>query len=202
MSGSHQTESSGSKPASTSEERTRQIIQKIGQVTGAQIDYKITDDKGSPSASVDKEGKVQLSKEYLEGATDDDIAFTVAHEVAHHGNQHYKKSEVVIDEMAEKLKVAIKTAPGFIGKTVVAVAWSVTGLLKTRGLSREQELEADGDALDIMERAGYDSRKAEENLSTELGHGSRGIIRELLSTHPTGRERVENLRKKRGTRGV
>jgi predicted Zn-dependent protease len=73
-------------------------------------------------------------------------------------------------------------------------AFGVRALLD-RGCSRENEFEADRDAVTFCHRAGY-SVQAGVDFLERLARGElpRGVIQQLMSTHPPLAERLAELR--------
>jgi len=103
------------------------------------------------------------------------LACTVAHEIAHFRRHHVFKSSYQEHHNFKGL-----------GEKPKELA-----LMK---LSRQQELEADRDAADMMARAGYKGRVCQQEL--EFGHRSAGdgSATEPESTHPGYEERVKAMR--------
>ncbi|QJE03187.1 M48 family metallopeptidase [Massilia forsythiae] len=124
--------------------------------------------------------------------TDDEIAAVMGHEIAHalreHGRDRQSKS----------------TATGLFTSAAGALvsAWSgydVRGLANTAGqlvvlrFSRDEEREADLVGLDIAARAGYDPRAGIALWNKMASLNERGAPIELLSTHPGGANRIEQI---------
>lgn len=124
--------------------------------------------------------------------TDDEIAAVMGHEIAHalreHGRERMSKS-------------TITGAVTGIGGAILS-AWSgydVRGLANTAGqmvvlkFSRDEEREADLVGLDIAARAGYDPRAGVALWNKMASLDGRGAPIELLSTHPGGANRIEQI---------
>jgi len=124
--------------------------------------------------------------------TDDEIAAVMGHEIAHalreHGRERMSKS-------------TITGAVTGIGGAILS-AWSgydVRGLANTAGqmvvlkFSRDEEREADLVGLDISARAGYDPRAGVALWNKMATLDGRGAPIELLSTHPGGANRIEQI---------
>jgi Zn-dependent protease with chaperone function len=112
----------------------------------------------------------------------DQIAFVVAHEAAHiHLGHAGERSR------ANALVTVLRTANPLMGMGL--------RMLFDRAYSREQEFEADRVALTFCKRAGYAPLAAIAFLA-RLGAfaSSTGGVRQLLSTHPPLRERIDQLR--------
>ena len=103
------------------------------------------------------------------------LACTVAHEIAHFRRHHVFKSSYQEHHNFKALGEKPKE-------------------LALMRLSRQQELEADRDAADMMARAGYKGRVCQQEL--EFGHRSAGdgSATEPESTHPGYEERVKAMR--------
>lgn len=103
------------------------------------------------------------------------LACTVAHEIAHFRRHHVFKSSYQEHQNFKALGEKPKE-------------------LALMRLSRQQELEADRDAADMMARAGYKGRVCQQEL--EFGHRSAGdgSATEPESTHPGYEERVKAMR--------
>jgi predicted Zn-dependent protease len=124
--------------------------------------------------------------------TDDEIAAVMGHEIAHalreHGRERQSKSTTT------------GLATTVIGAAVSA--WSgydVRGLANTAGqvlvlkFSRDEEREADLVGLDIAARAGYDPRAGIALWNKMAALNQRGAPIEILSTHPGGEHRIEQI---------
>jgi predicted Zn-dependent protease len=124
--------------------------------------------------------------------TDDEIAAVMGHEIAHalreHGRDRQSKA----------------TATGLFASLGGALlsAWSgydVRGLANTAGqvvvlkFSRDEEREADLVGLDIAARAGYDPRAGIALWNKMASLNQRGAPIELLSTHPGGEHRIQQI---------
>lgn len=124
--------------------------------------------------------------------TDDEIAAVMGHEIAHALREHGR------DRMS---KSTITGAVTGIGGAILS-AWSgydVRGLANTAGqmvvlkFSRDEEREADLVGLDIAARAGYDPRAGVALWNKMATLNGRGAPIELLSTHPGGANRIEQI---------
>ena len=110
----------------------------------------------------------------------DQMAFVLAHEVAHICLGHAKERL-----RAKALTNMLRISP-LLGMGV--------RFLFERAFSREQEFEADGAAVKFCIRAGYAPEGAIAFL-WRLGEfvSANGIVPQLLSTHPPLRERIAHL---------
>jgi len=124
--------------------------------------------------------------------TDDEIAAVMGHEIAHALREHGRDRQS-------------KAAATGIFSTVVGAAvsaytgYDVRGLANTAGqvlvlkFSRDEEREADLVGLDIAARAGYDPRAGIALWNKMASLNQRGAPIELLSTHPGGAHRIEQI---------
>ncbi|MDN4056037.1 M48 family metallopeptidase [Massilia sp. YIM B02763] len=124
--------------------------------------------------------------------TDDEIAAVMGHEIAHALREHGR------DRQSKSTTTGLVTGIG----GALASAWlgyDVRGLANTAGqlvvlkFSRDEEREADLVGLDIAARSGYDPRAgiALWNKMAQLDKSGAPIA--LLSTHPGGSERIEQI---------
>ena len=124
--------------------------------------------------------------------TDDEIAAVMGHEIAHALREHGRDRQ------------AKATTTGLASTALGALfsAWSgydVRGLANTAGqlyvlkFSRDEEREADLVGLDIAARAGYDPRAGIALWNKMAALNQRGAPIELLSTHPGGEHRIEQI---------
>jgi predicted Zn-dependent protease len=124
--------------------------------------------------------------------TDDEIAAVMGHEIAHalreHGRDRQSKA----------------TATGLASSAIGAVisAWSgydlrgasnAVGQLWVLKFSRDEEREADLIGLDIAARAGYDPRAGLALWNKMAALNDRGEPPALLSDHPGGAERMQQI---------
>ena len=109
------------------------------------------------------------------------MAFVVAHEVSHLHRGHGRE------------RFGVGTVAGMLTANPL-VAFGMKKLLDT-GCSRENEFEADRDALTFCHRAGYSTEAGAEFLQRLAGGElPRTVIQQLLSTHPPTSERIAALR--------
>jgi len=124
--------------------------------------------------------------------TDDEIAAVMGHEIAHALREHGRERQ------SKATGTSLITG---IGGAVLS-AWTgydVRGLANTAGqvvvlkFSRDEEREADLVGLDIAARAGYDPRAGIALWQKMASLEGRGAPIELLSTHPGGTHRIEQM---------
>ena len=128
--------------------------------------------------------------------TDDEIATVMGHEMAHALKVHGKKKANMgqfTDVLAGVAHVALSTQIGSDGSAVVV------GLTKDWALdkpySRSAETEADEVGLLLMAKSGYNPQAAPGlwDKMQKASKGSQSMLDKLSSTHPTDKDRQENL---------
>jgi predicted Zn-dependent protease len=124
--------------------------------------------------------------------TDDEIAAVMGHEIAHALREHGR------DRQAKATTTGIVSSLG--GAALSAwLGYDVRGLANTAGqlyvlkFSRDEEREADLVGLDIAARSGYDPRAGIALWNKMAVLNQSGAPIELLSTHPGGGERIEQI---------
>ena len=122
--------------------------------------------------------------------TDDEVAMIMGHEIAHALWEHAR------ERMAKS--VATNVGASLLGELVGGGQYS--GLFRmgsdllTLEFSRSDESEADIVGLDLAARAGYDPR-AGISLWQKMAAASKGQPLEFLSTHPSGKTRIEDIQR-------
>jgi beta-barrel assembly-enhancing protease len=124
----------------------------------------------------------------------DEIAFVLAHEMAHIVRRH------TLDRLVRDaaLSLLMRQTSG----RLAAGAWlgRVGRQLLSRAYSRESELEADAFATALIRTAGGDPLAGErllENLAQRTSGRTVGMVGEYFATHPPFMERVANLQARR-----
>lgn len=123
--------------------------------------------------------------------TDDELAVVLSHEIAHALREHSREQL-----SAEYAKQTAMSVASFLGvetqKLQLADIVSQVGL--SLPFSRSHETEADELGLELMYRAGYNIDAAPKLWEKMLAlSGSSNGLTNLLSTHPSGEDRIENL---------
>jgi len=123
----------------------------------------------------------------------DEVAFVLAHEMAHIVLRHAIK-RVVEDSL---FSLVLRRTPG----RGAASAWlgRAGRQVFSRAFSRDDELEADSFALKLVGSSGGDGSAGEnlmEKLARQTTDQEGAILGEYFSTHPHFKERVANLRSK------
>lgn len=142
-------------------------------------------------------GKIAFYSGILESLklTDDEVAIVMGHEIAHalreHGAERQGKANLANFgvRMAEVIAGAKGYDPNIAGSIASGVA--NVGML---AFSRADESEADLVGLDLAARAGYDPR-AGIALWQKMGLLNQKSPPQWLSTHPSGANRIEEIRK-------
>jgi predicted Zn-dependent protease len=124
--------------------------------------------------------------------TDDEIAAVMGHEIAHALREHGR------DRQAKATTTGVATS--VIGAAISAyTGYDLRGIANTAGqlyvlkFSRDEEREADLVGLDISARAGYDPRAGIALWNKMAAMNQRGAPIELLSTHPGGEHRIQQI---------
>jgi predicted Zn-dependent protease len=126
--------------------------------------------------------------------TDDEVAMVMGHEIAHALREHAR----------ERMGKATATnGLATLGSTVASVFFGVspqlTDLVAKQGanlvnlkFSRDDETEADLVGMELAARSGYDPR-AGVTLWQKMSAANNGAPPQWLSTHPSGRSRIEEI---------
>ena len=121
--------------------------------------------------------------------TEDEIAFVMAHEIAHNELRHCIKR-------VQYAAIASSIDPNF--GEIVQLAYGIYSMPFTK----YDEYEADELGVWLMKKAGYDKQGAVdfftklEELEKEYGIDERDAVNDFISSHPTARDRrnrVENF---------
>jgi len=141
----------------------------------------------APNAFALPGGFVFVTDSLLRLCGDDDgaVAFVVGHEMGHVLRSHARDrlmADLVLDLVERRLPAAGRVVHQMLGK----------------GYSREQEHEADGEAVRLMEAADIDPAGGVRvlELLAKLAPQPSGL-EEYFSTHPTLEERIRALRQRR-----
>jgi len=126
--------------------------------------------------------------------TDDEIATIMGHEIAHalreHGRERAAKSTIAQGVTLGASVLSQLMGYGDLGGQLASAGAQLT-LLK---FSREDETEADLVGMDLAARAGYDPR-AGVKLWEKMSAVGKGQPPQWLSTHPSHKTRVDEIRK-------
>jgi predicted Zn-dependent protease len=124
--------------------------------------------------------------------TDDEIAAVMGHEIAHALREHGRdrQAKATTTGLASSALGALFSA--WSGYDVRGIANGI-GQVVVRKFSRDEEREADLVGLDIAARAGYDPRAGIALWNKMAALDQRGAPIELLSTHPGGANRIQQI---------
>ena len=132
----------------------------------------------------------------LAGASDDEIAIVMGHEVAHvtsrHGGERQSQA-MIVAAGAAALSVGTQESKN---SQLYMLAYGGASTLGTLAFSRSHESEADSIGLRFAAKAGYDPRAA-VTFWTKMAAKEKGasVPPKWLSTHPPSQERIENLKR-------
>lgn len=120
--------------------------------------------------------------------SDDEIAFVVSHEAAHHIARHleFQARNQMVTAAAVGGLVAVLGGPD-ISQDVVDNAMQAGAYVGGRAYSQKYELEADWLGAFITARAGYDPERGAQIFSRPALSSSGGPV--LLATHPASPQR-------------
>jgi predicted Zn-dependent protease len=126
--------------------------------------------------------------------TDDEAAAVMGHEIAHalreHGRERAAKSTAT--GVVSRIIGAGVAAYTGIDPRLTDVATNAIGQMVVLKFSRDEEREADLIGLDLAARAGFDPR-AGVALWQKMGALDKRAPVELLSTHPGGQDRIDQI---------
>lgn len=121
---------------------------------------------------------------------EDELAFILAHEVAHVSRKHHYtvvQKQRLVEQASKSLQEMDKDGG-------VAMLSGLSGQMYARGLDKSAEYEADRIGVEIMTRAGYDPAAALsvlDKLMALQGNDPRAEL--LFSTHPSPASRLDLL---------
>lgn len=122
--------------------------------------------------------------------TDDEIAAIMGHEIAHALREHGR--ERMSQAYAQQMGLQLGGALLGLNANQAQLAQQVATVALTLPHSRGQESEADVVGLELMARAGYNPQAA-ANLWVKMGQAGAGGGSPLLSTHPSGPQRIAGI---------
>jgi beta-barrel assembly-enhancing protease len=137
-------------------------------------------------------GYVYIFKKLLDDLNDDELAFVLAHEVAHIVSRHAVKAlQAAI--AANILTVAGAVAPGGNVEFAQGLAFALAQIMV--GYSREDEFNADEQAVKYTKACGYDP-KAGINVMEKLYKEGKKTINplSLFRTHPYAAQRIRHIK--------
>jgi predicted Zn-dependent protease len=125
------------------------------------------------------------------GATDDELAAVIGHEIGHALREHGR--ERASQAMAQQVAVGVIGAIAGIPQGALDLAPMVLDVTFNLPHSREQEQEADRIGVELAARAGYDPRAA-ISLWEKMQKMGGSQPPKFLSTHPSHEDRIKDLR--------
>ena len=143
---------------------------------------------GFSNAWVTTGNKVNITTNFLHELTMEQRVAVAAHEIAHLKSGHYYT----------KLGVSILTSIGFsvLNIFVPGAGYSeyVVKPALVRGFSRTQELEADKDGVEYLNKAGFSTKYYLQLLNVlQKRSGDTSEKASYFSTHPTNKERIQKI---------
>jgi putative metalloprotease len=133
-------------------------------------------------------GAIRVNSGIIELLEDDEILFLMAHEIAHIASKDHKGSYRKAHSM-----YALENALNMQGETAGSVAngllESVTSRMRKSEFQKDEEFEADKYAIGVLKKLGIKKQVAIDTLE-ELQY----LNAPLLKIHPTGHERVKNIK--------
>lgn len=129
----------------------------------------------------------------LIGQDQDAMAALIGHELAHlHLNHGRLRRDREDNRIAAS--VALSFALGMFGIPVPMEVTDIATTSVTSKFSREEERDADRVGVEYMVKAGFDPFGS-VRLQEKLGAASSGDLVTFLSSHPSGTERIENMKR-------
>jgi predicted Zn-dependent protease len=125
------------------------------------------------------------------GATDDELAAVMGHEIAHALREHSR--EQISRQMGMQLGIGLVGALLGVGELGQNIAGTVANVTLNLPKSREAETEADRIGVELAARAGYDPNAA-ISLWEKMAKLSSSQPPKWLSTHPAHQDRIADLR--------
>jgi predicted Zn-dependent protease len=140
-------------------------------------------------------GTVLISKGMLRRLNDEsELAGVLAHEVTHIEKKHHLRTLIQSGVMSSAATKTLQYATGGRGAEYSGIATKAFTDLYSRGLSRDDELEADRGGMQLAQRAGYDAYGLIAVLQTldAMNQGDASLTL-LLKTHPQPADRLAQL---------
>lgn len=204
----------------STKERLYCVADRVLMASGLNLDVELVDDIAGATIqaqAVSDDDTLFFTEKLVDLLRDDELAWVMAHEVAHVEGRHGERSR----ERASQFSKDIGKGRGeyleeLRGEDVSLVGRFVKGFLYTAALSavayvamnlhnQSYESEADARALELMELAGYDPGAAVG--AVEKLHGGNlsgysddgfvlGVLRSLTVKHPSSRTRAKRIERK------
>lgn len=202
-----------------SEDDPSSIASKIFNASGREFPVKVVQELSGDrmQAGANPEDRtIYLTQRLVNTLTKDELAWVLAHEVAHFENRDAERRKKAAKEAKEQVKRALQEVDDELkreGKGIIIRSGAFIGtslltgfasLVRGQQASQNQEAEADSRALELTKRAGYNPAAgigALRKISggdllgfSDLGM-ARGTWEALTSSHPSPRKRAENIRR-------
>lgn len=123
-----------------------------------------------------------------DAANEDELAFVLSHEAAHHIAGHIPRQQQ--NAMAGAILLGGLATLAGVSPTAVDAATNVGATVGARSYSKDFELEADAIGTVIAKRAGYNPVRGAEYFNRIPDPGDR-----FLGTHPPNKQRIETVRR-------
>jgi predicted Zn-dependent protease len=135
-------------------------------------------------------GKIAVFSGLLLGLqlSDDEAAAVMGHEIAHALREHARERLA----KTELTRLGANLLGEFVGRGKYSGLFDMGGQLMTLKFSRDDETEADTVGLELAARAGYDPR-AGVTLWQKMMAANKGAPPQWLSTHPSGKNRIQEI---------
>ncbi len=139
-------------------------------------------------------GFIYATRGLMRGLNDEELAFVIAHEIAHVDKRHsIRQIEQSQATQLGLLAILIGANRSLDIPQAQATLASLANAVIQSGHSREHEAQADNYGSLLMSRTGYDpvySVLALEELSKQSHGGAPGFLNTLLGSHPLPKDRV------------
>ncbi|MDR3548174.1 MAG: M48 family metalloprotease [Candidatus Pacebacteria bacterium] len=153
---------------------------------------------------------IDLTARLIDTLNDSELAYVIAHEVAHFANKDWKR---MADAMGQHNGLAHDAyhemfkdrKAGLFQKTLSILGFMAfdiaTSHVTKAQVSQGHETDADDLAMVLVQKAGYDPRKAVSALAALYGGHLpdpdllNRVLTTITSSHPTARKRVERMKK-------
>jgi predicted Zn-dependent protease len=171
----------------------RELGAKIAQVSDRNYltyHFSILDEGGINAFSLPG-GYIFVNKGLLDAADTEEVAFVLAHEIAHVAARHSVKRLQASLGMSLLLGLALKDVESTSINRAVNIVYNVV----TLGYSRGDELLADSLAVQYMHRAGFNPQ-AGVSLMQKLKESRNDYTLVFLSSHPPPEQRIKNIEEK------
>ena len=126
-------------------------------------------------------------------ASEEEVAFVIAHEIAHHLGNHIANAQrnILLGSLAGRiLGTVVDGSDDLISQTT-----DLGARFGSLVFSRDQEKEADYFSLIILNNSGYDLLKARNIIIRMAQRSEREDRSSFFDTHPTGPERLASFNK-------